>query len=189
MTTLSGWLHIGGTAVDWIYRDLDRVHRSWDDAQAGRFDFHFQIGHPLGGPDFMYAGEVALGVILADPSGEITALQEGARRYPPLLRDALVAGLWEASFTIDMARKAGRSCLCWPTAGGTRRIRRAGPGRLGPPRRYPRRAQDGDRLGCRSLGRYDHRVPALLLRPFHRGLASRCARSFDVQILFVLLYS
>ena len=73
-----GWLHIGGTAVDWIYRDLDRVRKSWDDAQAGRNDFHFQIGHPLGVPDFMYAGEVALGVVLADPSGEITTLQEAA---------------------------------------------------------------------------------------------------------------
>jgi Nucleotidyltransferase domain len=101
-----GWLHIGGTAVDWIYRDLDRVRKSWDDAQAGRNDFHFQIGHPLGVPDFMYAGEVALGVVLADPSGEITTLQEAARRYPPRLRDALVEGLWEASFGIEIARKA-----------------------------------------------------------------------------------
>ena len=101
-----GWLHIGGTAVDWIYRDLDRVRKSWDDARAGRYDFHFQIGHPLGGPDFTYIGEVALGVVLADPSGEITALQQAARLYPPRLRDALVAGLWEASFGIDIARKA-----------------------------------------------------------------------------------
>src|SRR5664279_4027166 len=51
-----GWLHIGGTAVDWIYRDLDRVLKSWEDARAGRYDFHFQIGHPFGVPDFMYAG-------------------------------------------------------------------------------------------------------------------------------------
>ena len=58
-----GWLHIGGTAVDWLYRDLDRVRTSWEDAQAGRCDFHFQVGHPLGVPDFMYAGEVALGVV------------------------------------------------------------------------------------------------------------------------------
>jgi Nucleotidyltransferase domain len=101
-----GWLNIGGAAVDWIYRDLDRVHRSWDDAQAGRCDFHFQVGHPLGVPDFMYAGEVALGVVLADPSGEVATLQEAARRYPLPLRDALVAGLWEASFGIEMARKA-----------------------------------------------------------------------------------
>ena len=101
-----GWLHIGGTSVDWIYRDLDRVRRSWEDAREGRYDFHFQIGHPLGVPDFMYAGEVALGVVLADPSGEITALQQTVRRYPPLLRDALVAGLWEGSFDLDIARKA-----------------------------------------------------------------------------------
>jgi hypothetical protein len=101
-----GWLHIDGTAVDWLYRDLDRVHKSWEDAQAGRYDFHFQIGHPFGVPDFVYAAEVALGVVLADPSGEITALQLAARRYPPLLRDALVAGLWETSFSIEIARKA-----------------------------------------------------------------------------------
>lgn len=92
--------------MDWIYRDLDRVLKSWEDAQAGRYDFHFKIGHPFGVPDFMYAGEVALGVVLADPSGEITALQKATRRYSPLLRDALVAGLWEASFDIDIARKA-----------------------------------------------------------------------------------
>src|SRR5674476_649774 len=100
-----GWLYIGGTAVDWIYRGLDCVLKSWEDARAGRYDFHFQIGHPFGVPDFMYAGEVALGVVLADPSGEITALQKATRRYPPLLRDALVAGLREASFDIDIARK------------------------------------------------------------------------------------
>jgi len=101
-----GWLRIGGIAVDWLYRDLDRVRKSWVDAQAGRYDFHFQIGHPFGVPGFMYAGEVGLGVVLADPLGEITALQQAARRYPPLLRDALVAGLREASFDIDIARKA-----------------------------------------------------------------------------------
>src|SRR5674476_1142794 len=52
-----GWLYIGGTAVDWIYRGRGRVLKSWEDARAGRYDFHFQIGHPFGVPDFMYAGE------------------------------------------------------------------------------------------------------------------------------------
>ncbi len=101
-----GWLTLGGTAVDWIYRDVDRVRASWAMAQAGRYAFHAQVGHPLGVPDFAYAGEVALGVVLADPSGELTALQQAARTYPPLLSDALVAGLWEASFSLDNARKA-----------------------------------------------------------------------------------
>ena len=100
------WLHLDGTPMDWIYRDLDRVRASWRDAQAGRFGFHVQVGHPLGVPDFAYTGEVALGVVLADPSGELGQLQQATRAYPPRLRDALVAGLWEASFFIENAGKA-----------------------------------------------------------------------------------
>ena len=46
------------SAVDWLYRDSERVQRAWEDAKAGRFYFHGQVGHPLGVPDFAYAGEV-----------------------------------------------------------------------------------------------------------------------------------
>src|SRR3954462_5128000 len=42
------WLRIDGVAVDWLYRDIDRVRRSVGDAQEGRFAWHFQVGHPLG---------------------------------------------------------------------------------------------------------------------------------------------
>ena len=101
-----GWLTVDGAAVDWMYRDLDRVQRAWRDAEQGRYAFHVQAGHPLGVPDFTYAGEVALGVVLADPSGELAALQERTRRYPPALTERLVAGLWEADFLAGIARKA-----------------------------------------------------------------------------------
>jgi hypothetical protein len=100
------WLCIDGTAVDWLYRDLDRVRRSVSDAQEGRFAWHFQVGHPLGVPDFLYAGEAALAIVLADPSGELSALQRAARPYPPRLRDAVVSGLWEAGFCLQNAEKA-----------------------------------------------------------------------------------
>ena len=101
-----GWLRIDGAAVDWIYRDVDRVHASYASAGRGEVTFHFQVGHPLGVPDFLYAGEVALGVVLADPSGELTALREKAIEYPPALGRAMVARLWEAGFSVDNARKA-----------------------------------------------------------------------------------
>jgi hypothetical protein len=101
-----GWLTVDGAAVDWIYRDVDRVARAWADAEQGRYTFHAQTGHPLGVPDFAYAGEVALGVVLADPAGELAALREQMRVYPAALRDALVAGLWEADFLVGLARKA-----------------------------------------------------------------------------------
>lgn len=100
------WLSIEGTAVDWIYRDLDRVQASCDDARAGRFEFHFQVGHPLGVPDFAYAGELALGVVLADPSAQLAALQREVAVYPPALRAAVVDRLGEAGFSLDSACKA-----------------------------------------------------------------------------------
>ncbi|MGI9093689.1 MAG: nucleotidyltransferase family protein [Mycobacteriales bacterium] len=109
-----GWLSIGDTAVDWIYRDLDRVRAAWADAQRGRFRFHVQTGHPLGVPDFAYAGEVALGRVLADPSGELTALKAQTADYPPELAEALVDGLGEATFLIAGVRKAiGRGDTTW----------------------------------------------------------------------------
>ncbi|WP_229075658.1 nucleotidyltransferase domain-containing protein [Actinoplanes sp. DH11] len=101
-----GWLRIAGHPVDWIYRDLDRVHRCWDDARQGRYAFHSQAGHPLGVPDFSYPGELALCRVLADPAGELAALQGRVRTYPRPLAEALVAGLWEADFLIGLARKA-----------------------------------------------------------------------------------
>ena len=101
-----GWLTIDGTAVDWIYRDLNRVESCWQAAQSGTFDFHFQVGHPLGVPDFAYPGEVALGVILADPTRALTTLQQQTTSYPAALGQAIVSRLWEASFDVDIARKA-----------------------------------------------------------------------------------
>ena len=100
------WLRIDDVAVDWIYRDVDRVRHSWRAAQRGEFSFHAQVGHPLGVPDFAYAGELALAVVLADPTGELAALQEQMDHYPAALTQALVAGLWEADFSLDNARKA-----------------------------------------------------------------------------------
>ena len=73
---------------------------------TGEPSWHQQVGHPLGVPDVSYAGEVALGVVLADPTGELTALQGAARHYPALLSRALVRSLWEAQFCVTIARKA-----------------------------------------------------------------------------------
>jgi predicted nucleotidyltransferase len=100
------WLTIDGLRVDWIYRDLDRVHRVWNDCQDGRFEIGTQPGHPLGVYSHAYAGEVALARVLADPSGELTALKARIRTYPMSLRDALVANArWEAPFILAAARK------------------------------------------------------------------------------------
>jgi hypothetical protein len=100
-----GWLRLGGTPVDWIYRDLDRVHAVWTDCRAGRYTIGVQAGHPLGFYSHAYAGEVALGRVLGDPTGELTELRAETRSYPAALGEALVTGGWEAGFLLDGAAK------------------------------------------------------------------------------------
>jgi hypothetical protein len=108
--------------VDWLYRDLDRVHLSCQNALQGRVDFHFQVGHPMGVLETSYAGEIALGVVLADPSGELSALRRQVATYPTALGDALVAKLWEAGFILDGLPKAASRGDTVYVAGGLFRV-------------------------------------------------------------------
>lgn len=101
-----GWLVVDEMPVDWLYRDLDRVSRSTDLALAGEFQLHFQVGHPFGVPDFGYAGEVALGVVLADPTGELGRLKQRLDHYPPALAAAVTGRLDEARFVLGALTKS-----------------------------------------------------------------------------------
>ncbi|MGI5272080.1 DUF4037 domain-containing protein [Nonomuraea sp. CA-218870] len=100
------WLEAGGAAVDWILRDVDRVRRVWADCREGRYEVGVQMGHPLGFWSPCYAGEVALGRILADPHGELARLREETAVYPERLRESLMAAAWEAGFLVEVAGKA-----------------------------------------------------------------------------------
>ncbi len=100
------WLVVDGIHVDWIYRDVGRVEAIWADSCAGRVNAHHQVGHPFGFVDAAYAGEVAVGRVLADATGQVTALRQATAVYPPALRKAFRAWLWEADFDIEIATKA-----------------------------------------------------------------------------------
>ncbi|MEU7000050.1 DUF4037 domain-containing protein [Nonomuraea sp. NPDC046570] len=99
------WLKVDGVAVDWILRDLDRVEKVWADCREGRYEVGVQMGHPLGFWSPCYAGEVALGQVLADPGGELTRLRREVATYPEPLRKALVVGAREAEFLVGVAAK------------------------------------------------------------------------------------
>lgn len=102
------WLTVAGAAVDWILRDLDRVQAVWADCRRGRYEVGIQPGHPLGFWSPCYAGEVAVGRVLADPGGELTALRQQTAVYPEPLRAALTEAAWEAEFTVSAAAKSAR---------------------------------------------------------------------------------
>ena len=108
-----GWLTAGGTRVDWIYRDLDRVERIRADCEQGRVECHFQVGHPHGFWTSAYVAELALARILADPGGELARARPEA--YPDALSTALSErGRWEADFVLAGAEKgASRGDVAW----------------------------------------------------------------------------
>jgi len=99
-----GWLRVDGMAVDWIYRDVDRVRRSGEDATAGTWDWHFQVGHPLGFPGTTYAGELFHGRILADPSGDLSQIR--LAEFPEALQRSIFGRLGEAEFLLRGSAKA-----------------------------------------------------------------------------------
>ena len=100
------WLVVDGTRVDWIRRSLDRVDAQWARAVRGELAFHAQPGHPHGFLDAAYCAELALGRVLADPSGQLAARRERMHRMPDALGEALAGRLWEAEFSLDAAGKA-----------------------------------------------------------------------------------
>lgn len=99
------WLTVDGTPVDLILRDLERVDEQCARARRGAYAFHAQPGHPFGFLDVSYAGEVALGIPLADPSGFLRRTASTLSPYPDALRTALLGDLWQVDFILDAAVK------------------------------------------------------------------------------------
>jgi predicted nucleotidyltransferase len=100
-----GWLTIGGTQVDLLYRDLVRVQAVVDECRAGEVACYFQPGHPHGFVTAIYAAEIAVCVPLTDPHGDIARLKALTTPYPEKLRQALTKKfIWEAQFALDNAR-------------------------------------------------------------------------------------
>ncbi len=102
-----GWLVVMGRPVDLIYREVGRVRESIEASRQGRVTMHYQPGHPHGITSLALAGEIAEGRILHDPGGILTSLKAGALPYPDQLVEAVLdAFLWEADFSVEIARKA-----------------------------------------------------------------------------------
>ncbi len=101
------WLTVRGQRVDFIYRDVRRVEVSVDDALAGRVALHAQVGHPHGIHGHHYAAELALAVVLLDPSGALARLRARLGPYPRALGVALEQQYaWQADFWLAGAAKA-----------------------------------------------------------------------------------
>jgi len=70
----------------------------------GEIDAVYQLGHPVGFRNQIYAGEIAVCQPLYDPAGEVAALKQLVAVYPPRMRRALIdKHLFDAQFEIEIA--------------------------------------------------------------------------------------
>jgi len=110
-----GWLLIGGRHVDFLYRDLRRVREVVDGCIRGQIDAVYQLGHPIGFQNQIYAGETHFCRPLYDQAGELGALKKLVVSYPPSMRRALMdKHLFDAQFEIEIALgPAGRGDVAY----------------------------------------------------------------------------
>jgi hypothetical protein len=111
------WIEIEGHRVDLIYRDIDRVRLAIEDCRAGRIETHFQVGHPAGFSNQIYAAEIHLCRPLLDHRNTVAGLKELTWPYPEALRRALIDRLWEARFLSEAATSSARRGDVFAVAG------------------------------------------------------------------------
>jgi predicted nucleotidyltransferase len=104
-----GWLRIDGYHVDFLYRDLVAVRAAIEECRAGDPKTIYQLGHPYGFHNQIYAGEVNCCQILFDRAGEAALLKKFVAHYPEKLRRAIARKhLFDAAFELALADKPAR---------------------------------------------------------------------------------
>ncbi|HUA34544.1 MAG TPA: nucleotidyltransferase domain-containing protein [Candidatus Binataceae bacterium] len=113
-----GWLTLDGVHVDFLYRDLGAVARAIDECLEGRVHSIYQLGHPLGFQNQIYAGETQVCQPLYDPLGALVELKAKVADYPEPLRATIVAKhLFDAEFELSIAGKPAARCDTMYVAG------------------------------------------------------------------------
>ncbi|MFZ0660075.1 MAG: nucleotidyltransferase domain-containing protein [Candidatus Binataceae bacterium] len=101
-----GWLRIDGYHVDFLYRDLAAVHAAIGECRSGDPKTIYQLGHPFGFHNQIYAGEINCCRILFDRSGQVARLKRMVARYPEKLRHAIARKyLYDAAFELAITDK------------------------------------------------------------------------------------
>ncbi len=117
------WLNTQIGEVDWLYRNLDQVHKVIAEARLGRFIWDFRQQPPYGYFSVMYLADLQQSIPLHDPKGIFAGLKEATKEYPEPLRQAILQEhLWSVEFSNYNAKKLARRGCLYATAGCITRI-------------------------------------------------------------------
>jgi hypothetical protein len=100
------WIHTAVGKVDFLYRSIEHVERTIQEAQQGIVSHDYDQQPPFGFYNIIYLAETHICIPLFDPHAVLKRLKQTVAVYPPKLQQAIVAmTLWGAEFTFLFARK------------------------------------------------------------------------------------
>jgi hypothetical protein len=95
------WIQTAAGKVDFLYRNVDQVEQTIDEAQAGIVRHDYGQQPTFGFYSIMYLAETQICLPLYDPQHIVAHLKNRVTAYPPDLKQRVVAdSLWSAEFTL-----------------------------------------------------------------------------------------
>ena len=99
------WIHTPQGKVDFLYRNLDQIHRTIAEAQQGISHHDYDQQPTYGFYSVIYLAETQICIPLYDPELLITKLKKDVTLYPPKLKQKVIKdSLWSAEFSLLYAR-------------------------------------------------------------------------------------
>jgi hypothetical protein len=112
------WLHTPVSKVDFLYRSLDKVEKTIQEAMTGITYFDYYQQPPYGFYSVIYLAETNICLPLYDPEGVLARLKQMVAVYPPALKRKVVSEqLWIAEFTLANAGGFAAKGDLYDTAG------------------------------------------------------------------------
>lgn len=117
------WLTFKGQRVDFLYRNIDFVSTIIDECNRGETQVDYLQQPPYGFYSYIYCAETQQCKILYDPQRSIEGLKTKISRYSALLKSTIINSfLWQAEFSLEVAKKSANTDNVFYAAGCLTRI-------------------------------------------------------------------
>ena len=112
------WIQTNAGKVDFLYRNIDQIQRTINEAQHGITHHDFDQQPAYGFYSIIYLAELKICIPLYDPEGLVAALKTQVLDYPQKLKEKTISDcLWAAEFTLLHARGFAQKGEIYNTAG------------------------------------------------------------------------
>jgi hypothetical protein len=112
------WIHTPLIKVDFLYRNIDQLRRTIDEARHGILQHDYGQQPAYGFYSVIYLAETQICLPLYDPQELIAALKAQVAVYPPKMKERIILdSLWSAEFTLLHGRGFAEKGDVYNTAG------------------------------------------------------------------------